>query len=293
MAWLSRFRNLFRAARVSDDIEREMAFHLAERTDDLVAAGVPRRQAEREARRRFGNLTVHKERTREHDLLTPIESVVADLRYALRACRAAPGFTLVAVLSLALGIGANTAIFSVINDVMLRSLPVDEPGRLVMLTRGAVGARGSASFTAAMWEGFRRHADLFADLFAYGSTSVDLRQGGEARRVGAGFVSGAFFPALGIRPAAGRLLAPADDRPGCPAIAVITHAFWRSDFGSSPAAIGASIPLDGHPFQVVGVAEPSFFGIEVGYRPPVWVPLCAEPIVRGSAGGGYAAAWDA
>ena len=195
--------------------------------------------------------------------------------------------TAVAVLSLALGIGANAAIFSVINEIMLRPLPVSDPGRLVMLTRGEDGAKGSPTFTPAMWDGLRRQATLFGDLFAYGSTSVDLSQGGEARRVGAGFVSGAFFRGLGVRSSAGRLFAPEDDRPGCPAIAVITHAFWRSRFGSSPAVVGASIPLDGHPFEIVGVTEPSFFGIEVGYHPPVWVPLCAEPIVRGTAGGGY------
>jgi len=217
----------------------------------------------------------------------PLETLTADVRSAWRSWRATPAVTAVAVLSLALGIGANAAIFSVINEIMLRSLPVSDPGRLAMLTRAEAGAKGSPTFTPAMWDGLRRQATLFGDLFAYGSTSVDLSQGGEARRVGAGFVSGAFFGALGVRPSVGRLLAAEDDRPGCPAIAVVTHAFWRSRFGSSPAAVGASIPLDGHPFEIVGVTEPSFFGIEVGYHPPVWVPLCAEPIVRGTAGGGY------
>jgi putative ABC transport system permease protein len=216
-----------------------------------------------------------------------LEALAADVRCAWRSWRAAPAVTAVAVLSLALGIGANAAIFSVITEVMLRSLPVSDPERLVMLTRGEAGARRSTTFTPAMWDELRRHATLFGDLFAYGSTSVDLSQGGEARRVGAGFVTGTFFRALGVRSAAGRLLAPEDDLAGCPAVAVITQAFWRSHFGSSPAAVGASIPLDGHPFEIVGVTEPPFFGIEIGYRPPVWVPLCAEPIVRGTAGGGY------
>src|SRR4029078_11441759 len=147
---------------------------------------------------------------------------------AWRAWRAPPALTAVAVLSLALGIGANAAIVSVINEVMLRPLPVSDPGRLVMLTRGEAGAKGSPTFTPAMWDGLRRQATLFGDLFAYGSTSVDLSQSGEARRVGACFVSGAFFGALGVRPSVGRLLAAEDDRPGCPAIAVVTHAFLRS-----------------------------------------------------------------
>src|SRR5262245_60168134 len=292
MSVFSRLRNVVRRDRISDEIEREMAFHLAERTDELVAAGMPRQTAEREARRRFGNVTVRREETREQRVAVWLETIAADLRYGLRVLRASPGFTLVAVLSLALGIGANTAIFTVIEEVMLEALPVAEPDRLALLTRqGDRSAKGSSSFTAALWEELRRHQDGVGRMFAYGSSEVDLSMGGEARRVPAGFVSDDFFAALGMRPAAGRLLGAGDDprapATDCRAVAVLSHPFWRSEYGASPGAVGASIPLDGRAFTIVGVAEPAFFGVEIGFQPRVWLPLCAEQILRGGATGGY------
>src|SRR5262245_60298873 len=292
MSVFSRLRNVVRRDRISDEIEREMAFHLAERTEELVASGMPRKTAEREARRRFGNVTLRKEDTREQDVAVWLEAVFADLRYGIRVLRASPGFTIVAVLSLALGIGANTAIFTVIEEVMLEALPVAEPDRLALLTRqGDRSAKGSPSFTAALWEELRTHQNGVGRMFAYGSSDVDLSMGGEARRVPAGFVSDDFFAALGTRPAAGRLLGAGDDPPApatdCRAIAVLSHAFWRSEYGAGPGAVGALLPLDGHPFDIVGVAEPAFFGVEIGYQPRVWLPLCAERILRGAATGGY------
>src|SRR5262245_11697813 len=127
MSWLTRFRNLVRSDKASDEIDREMKFHLAERADQLEADGLSPDDAHDEARRRFGNYTIHKERTRDFDVLLWLESLASDVRHSIRALRASPGFTLVVILSLALGIGANTAIFTLINVAMLKSLPVNRP----------------------------------------------------------------------------------------------------------------------------------------------------------------------
>ena len=279
MPWLSRLRNAIRANRLSAEIDREMAFHMAERADDLVASGMTPEAAQREARRRFGNYGVQKERTRDSDVVVWLETLAADVRYAVRALRASPGFAAVAIVSLALGIGANTAIFSLINAVMLQALPVDRPSELVVVTRD------DRLLTHAMWEELRQRQRVFSGAFAYASTGVDLSNGGEAHRAPAGFVSGDFFPTLGARPALGRTLIPNDDRPGCQPIAVVSHQFWQTELGAKATAIGSSITLDGHPFQVVGVADPSFFGVEIGYHIPIWIPLCTESLFSGAESG--------
>src|SRR5690348_8039369 len=131
MSWLARIRNVFRSNAVSHDIDREMAFHLAERTDQLSASGMKPEEARREARRRFGNYGLLKERTRERDRAPWLDTLAGDVRYALRGFRSTPGFALVAIVSLALGIGANTAIFTLIDAVVLKSLPVSHPEELV------------------------------------------------------------------------------------------------------------------------------------------------------------------
>src|SRR3954453_21522467 len=159
MGWYRRFVNVLRSNRLSTDIEREMAFHMAERADELMAQGMSEPEARREARRRFGNPSMQKERTRDADVMTWLESVGADVRYAFRALRASPGFALVTILSLGLGIGANTAIFSLINAVMLKSLPVSHPEELAQVT-----VDENDVLTNPIWEQVRGHGDLFASV---------------------------------------------------------------------------------------------------------------------------------
>jgi predicted permease len=295
MAWFTRLRNVFWSNRVSDEIDREMAFHLAERADDLVAGGMSPDAARREARRRFGNYALQKEDTRDHDLLGWLETTGADVRYAMRACRRAPGFAGVAILSLALGIGANTAIFTLINVAMLKSLPVSRPEDLVRVTlnlqrepsKRDPGAKSESCCTQGVWERIRDHHDTFASVFAYGATSgADLSTGGESRPVIVGLVTGGFFSTLGMRPAAGRILVDTDDRPNCPPVAVISHGFWHSEFGGSPTTVGQSVTLNGRPFEIVGVADRSFFGVEFGFSPRIWAPQCAGTAIRGGYQGG-------
>ena len=204
------------------------------------------------------------------------ETLAADLRYAGRALRRSPAFAIVTVLSLALGIGANTAIFSLINAVMLQALPVSRPGELAVVTRD------ERTLTHAMWEALRERQTVFAGMFAYASTTADLRSGGEAHRVPVGFVSGEFFSTLGVRPALGRPMARGDDGAPCAQVAVVSHRFWQTELGGGRGAVGRTITLDGHAFQVIGVTDPQFFGIEIGYHVPVWVPLCAEATFVGA-----------
>ena len=186
-----RFVNVLRPNRVSADIQRELEFHMAERADELMAAGMSEVDARREARRRFGNAGVQKERTRDADLLTWLESLGGDVRYAWRALRASPGFALVAILSLGLGIGANTAIFSLLNAVVLRTLPVERPDELLQVTMGGDGAPpGASEFTNPIWEQIRDRQDVFSGAFAYGGAFFNLRSGGEVRNARGSLVSG-------------------------------------------------------------------------------------------------------
>ena len=176
MSWTRRFFNLLRSNRHSRDLDRELAFHLAERVDDLVAAGMTREIAEREARRRFGNYGAQKERTRDADIFTWLDSIIDDMRYAVRMLRHSPAFALVAILSLALGIGANTAIFTLVNAVMLRSLPVAHPEELVQITM-----RRESAFTNPIWEQIRDNQKIFNGAFAYSAMRFNLVASGEVR----------------------------------------------------------------------------------------------------------------
>src|SRR6476619_196647 len=221
MGWYQQFINMLRPDRLAGDIQREMDFHMAERADDLVAAGMTEPDARREARRRFGNPSVQRERTRDTDVLTWLESLGADVRYALRALRASPGFAIVAILSLGLGIGANTAIFSLINAVVLRTLPVESPEELMEVTLG--GKERGSVFTNPIWEQVRDRQDAFSGTFAYGRADFNLTAGGEVRRAAANWVSGDYFSTLGVRPAVGRLLTRADDVRGCQPVAVLGY----------------------------------------------------------------------
>ncbi len=282
MAWYHRFLNTARPDPLSRELDRELEFHLAERVDELVAGGMSEAEARREARIRFGGAGVQKERARDRDLLPWLESLVADLRYALRSLRSNPGFAVVAVLSLGLGIGANTAIFSLVDAVMLRSLPVSRPEELVQVN---MGDPGIIDFSNPLWEELRDRQEVFSGAFAYSDQRFDLAGGGEVRPVEGTWVSGGFFGTLGVAPAAGRLLTAGDDFRGCPAVAVLGHGFWQSAYGGARNAVGRSISLNGHPFQIVGVAQPGFTGVEVGRVPQVFAPLCAKAVVDGGDGG--------
>ncbi|HWB41018.1 MAG TPA: ADOP family duplicated permease, partial [Gemmatimonadales bacterium] len=282
MSWLTRVGNVLRPGRYQRELERELQFHLAETTDRLIAGGMPPAEAAREASRRFGHVAGIRDRTRDIDIMTWLESLLADLRYSARALRAAPAFTVVALLSLGLGIGANTAIFSLVDAVMLRSLPVTRPEQLVKVAMGS-GDENDV-FTNPLWEQIRDRAGVFDGAFAFSTDRFNLATTGQSRMVEGHLVSGDYFRTLGVGSAIGRLLEVSDDRRGCPPLAVISHGFWQSEFGGSPSVLGSSIPLNGQPFTVIGVTDRGFTGVAVGGFPLVYVPLCAEPLVHGAPG---------
>ncbi len=277
MSWHKRLRNLLRRDRVSEEIDREMSFHVRERIDDLMSSGLSEQEAISDAKRQFGNYVGQKEKTREIDVLGWLESVGQDVRYALRMMRASPGFSAVAILSLALGIGANTAIFSLIDAVLLRYLPVNHPEQLLQVR---IAGWGGTS-TNPLWEQLRDRQDVFSGFFAYGNGRFNLSPGGEARFAVGDWVSGGYFDALGVRPFIGRTLTPQDDKRGCPATTVLSYDFWQREYGGSTAVLGKSISLDAHPFEIIGVSQPGFSGVEVGQPTGLFVPICSEPVIHG------------
>jgi putative ABC transport system permease protein len=293
------FTRFFRRRRWDDERAREIQAHLAHEIDDNVARGMRPADARAAAYRRFGNPTRVREEIYDMNSLSLFDSLWQDLHYGLRLLRRNPTFSVVAILTLALGTGANTAIFELVNAVRLRALPVEDPERLVEVRVDTHDKGRTGNFMSnrpLMTEPlFRRvsEAQAFEGTLAYGSVSLDLASGGESRPVEGIWVDGGFFSVLGVKPASGRLLTPTDDRAGCgtPA-AVLSNAFWRRNFGASPSAIGASMTLNGQIFQVIGVTPPEFFGVEVGRSFDVALPLCAEPLVRGEQSGiGKADVW--
>jgi putative ABC transport system permease protein len=203
-----------------------------------------------------------------------------DVRHSLRVLGKAPAFTAIAILSLALGIGANTAIFSIVYAVMLKTLSVEDPQQLVQFS---IGER-QASITNPIWEALRDRENVFDGVFAYGNARFDLASGGEKQQVTGLYVSGDYFKTLGVPAFAGRTLTREDDKRGGGAhglVAVVSHAFWTARYQQSAKAIGSSLRLDGQMFTIVGVTPPDFFGMTTGATFDVAVPLGTQDIIRG------------
>jgi putative ABC transport system permease protein len=207
-----------------------------------------------------------------------LDTLWQDSSYAIRALRNDPGFAAVTALSLALGIGANTAIFSLIDAVMLKTLPVSHPEEILQVS---AGRGGGGYFSNPVWERIRDWQDAFSGIFAYSRWAFNLSTGGEARNVNGEYVSGQFFDTLGVPAALGRTFTPKDDYRGCAGGAVLTYGFWQREYGGRVDVLGKTISLDHHPFEIVGVAGKGFTGTEVGASLDVMVPLCAEKILHG------------
>jgi len=279
-----RARSLFRRKTMENELQDELRFHIDRQAEKYAATGMTREQAMRGARLEFGGHEQIKEDCRDARGVNFLETLLQDTRYGLRILGRTPAVTAVAILSLALGIGANTAIFSLIDTVMLRFLPVQNPEELVQIEiqRPQSGGEPNPSFTNSLWENLRDQQELFSGIFAWdGHERFDLAQGGAVQYADGIFASGEYFSTLGVRPAAGRLLTSSDDRRGCPGVAVLSYGFWQEHFGAAIGAIGSVLSLNKHAFQVIGVTAPGFQGVDVGDKFDVAIPVCAADIFDG------------
>jgi putative ABC transport system permease protein len=289
MGW-SRF---FRRGRWDAERARELRAYLVHEIDDNIARGMTPDDAARAAHRRLGNPTRIREEIYQMNTLPIIDSLWQDLRYGARLLRRSPTFSIVAVLMLALGTGANAAIFQLVNALRMRTLPVERPQELVSLgidtnDTGRTGRFMSRRpfFSEPLYRAIREHQEAFTHVIPWGITSWNIATDGEYQEVQGLYVGGQFFEGLGMRAQIGRVLADADDQAGCGSPgAVLSNGFWRTRYGGSPGVLGQTIALDGHPFDIVGVAPAHFFGTEVGRTFDVAVPLCAEPLFNGAQSG--------
>ena len=298
-AWFARFLGLFRRDQHDREFAAEMESHLQMHIDDNLRAGMAPQEARRQALMKLGGLESTRQLYRERRSLPFIETVLQDLRYAARALRKSPGFTTIAVLTLALGIGANTAIFSLIDAVLLRSLPVRDPQRLVVFqwtahnspntkgyygymscrssNTGVTGEHG-CSFSYPMFHRFRALQEACSSVTALGGdVGHNLRGNGPAKFVHGELVSGEFFDALGVRAALGRTFGLADDAPGAPPVAVLSYNFWQNTFGGDPAAVGRTVWLNNVAVTIVGVAAKEFPSVDPATARPMWLPLSLQP----------------
>jgi len=246
-----------------EKLDKELRFHLAQQIDAYVAAGMTREEADRRANLEFGGVEQLKEECRESRSWYAAAAVLRDLGYGLRLLRRNPAFSAVAVLSIALGIGANTAIFSVIEALLLRSLPVPHPEHLLQLQM-VVNGRSSDSFSYPMIQALSERKDVFASLGGFSGNTYSVGPVDVPVRVPGSLVSGGFFAALELQPAAGRLLVPEDDLPGAALVAVISDRYWERNYRRDPSAIGSVLLVEGQPTTIVGVTPAGFTGANVG-----------------------------
>ena len=256
-------------------LDKELRFHMAQQVEDYIATGMSREEAERRVRLEFGGLEQVKEECREARHWAWLDSLVRDVQYGLRGMRRNPGFTAVVVLSLALGIGANTAIFSLLDTVILRSLPVADPDRLLFLdVVGSQGPNGAPPYPC--YERFRDQTRSFTGISAFYAEDEKLMVDGQLEKVHNQYASGNYFDLLGVHPALGRLLR-ADDERLQPPVAVIGYAYWQRRFGGDPAAIGKVIRAADVNITIVGVAAPGFTGVDPGKIADVMLPITLQP----------------
>jgi putative ABC transport system permease protein len=282
-------RRFFRRRYWDEERARELDAYLAQEIEDNLARGMTPGQARAAAHRKLGNATRIREEIYTMNSLGFIETLWQDLRYGARLLRRNPTFAAVAILTLALGTGANTAIFQLVDAVRLRTLPVEHPEQLaeVRIVKAPNGRTGSfmgrwPMLTYPLYLEIKDRQQVFTDIIAWSATSFDLAQGGEEQPTQSLWVTGNFFSTLGVHPAAGRLLAPSDDVKGCAPVAVLGYAFWQRRYAGDPSVAGRSLLLDGHRFEIVGVASQEFYGVDVGRAFDVAAPVCTEPIFRGA-----------
>ena len=284
-----RLRSLFRWAQADQEVDDELRDHLERKAEEYVAQGMTQEEAQRRARLDLGGIEQTKEKCRDARRVNWIQDLVQDIRYGLRTLRKSPGFTVVAVLTLALGIGANTAIFTMTNGLLLHTLPVRDPGQLVELLHHYPG-EPEPGFNGFSWDAYRIMRDgnhVFSELIVGSMNFVTVRADKlQPQTVFVGVVGGTFFQALGVRPAAGRLIGPEDVHMGYHSpVAVVSWSFWKSRFDLDPGIIGKKIVVgDDAPLTIIGVAQRGFYGLSDEAPQDIWFPTSLGP----SSGSGFA-----
>jgi putative ABC transport system permease protein len=274
---MNRFKQLFSRRRFYDDLSEEIQQHLQEKIEELVASGMPRKEADATARREFGNVTLTEEDGREVWRWPSIENFLMDIRFGLRMLRKNPGFTAVAVLTLALGIGANTAVFGVVNAVLLRPLPFKQPSRLMMLFEG-IPKLGfpKMGFSAPDFAVFERAQESFESIGVYQNKYFNISGDREPERLMAARISSSVFPMLGAEPMLGRTFTIGEDAPG-QNVVILSYGFWQRRFGADPGIIGRNLELNRQPYTVIGVMPKAFTfplrGPQGSEPAELWVPM--------------------
>jgi len=269
--------NWFRRKKLESGLERELRYHLDRRIIDLERSGLPTGEARRQAMLELGGVAQIQEEVRDIWLTRWLRDFTYDLRFSARSFLRMPSFTITAVLSLMLGIGATTAIFSLVGQVLLHALPVRQPERLVLIDwRGDQVANGFGSWNLMSYPICRdldQQKQFFEGVFCRVLTRVNLSTGGDYHPATAEIVSGNYFPVLGVGPALGRVLANDDDgTPNANPVAVLSYDFWKTQFGGTPDAVGRKVLVNRHPMTIIGVAASTFRGIDVGEVPSLWIP---------------------
>jgi predicted permease len=279
MQWL---RQLFTRRRRYSELSESIREHLEEKIADLMDEGMTKAEAERSARREFGNVAVIEERSREIWQWSTLESTCTDLGYAARNLRRSPGFTITCLLTLALGIGANTAVFSAINAILLHPLPYRDPGRLVLISE-SLPLEGSDDVGVSAQEYLDYHSQngVFSDTAAFETADFNLTGTGEPQRINAARISATTLPLLGVTPELGRNFSPEEDRYGSDHVVLLSHALWQSQYGSAPDIVGKIIHLDETAYTVIGVM-PASFRFPLDAAPPserasLWLPMAFAP----------------
>jgi predicted permease len=283
---LYRLRTLLRRRVVEEELDQELGVHLEHEVEKYMRAGLAREEARRRARLAFGGVEQVKEQCRAERGTRWLEELAQDMRYGARQLRLSPGFALVAISSLALGIGANTAIFQLLDAVRLRNLPVHRPQELAEVR--IVGGNGGmglnpgryGGLTRPIWEEIRREHPAFSGVFSWSAGQVRVGRGSGLQRAASLWVSGEFFQVLGIQPWRGRAIVPADEV-ACPSsVAMVSHGYWQRAMGGRELGAGATLVVDGEPKEVVGVTPPTFFGLAVGDSFDIAQPFCKPKELR-------------
>src|SRR5262249_21330232 len=270
-------RNLFHKARKDQELTEEIDAYLEMLIEQKINEGLNREEARRAALIELGGKEQVKEKVRDVRVGHQLETLWQDLRYALRMLRGKPGFASVAALLLAPGIGADTEIFSVVDAVLLKSLPVKDPEQLVLLSHTNSG-QYSDRFSYSNYEQIRDNDRTLSGVLAYHPLRLTVSVDGQPEpAINGQLVSGNYYQVLGVNPALGRTIAPEDDRtPGGHPICVISHSYWQRRFGGDPGVIGKTIHLGDYPFTIIGVTPPEFFGAEVGSSMDISAPLVMQ-----------------